>query len=77
MTQPRSKAIFLSYEGFGQSYLEALYLPILESIENPSVDFRVVQFIPENHSQKKTEAAAAERLGIPLYFLNYYNSPIL
>ncbi|MDQ3324125.1 MAG: glycosyltransferase [Acidobacteriota bacterium] len=77
MTQPRSKAIFLSYDGFGQSYLETLYLPILGSIENPPVDFTVVQFMPKNHPQKASDAAAAEKLGIKIHFLNYYNSPPL
>lgn len=77
MTESRNKAIFLSYEGFGQSYLETLYLPILDSVKNPLIDFTVVQFIPKNHPQKSTDAAAAERLGIKLHFLNYYNSPPL
>ncbi len=77
MTQPRSKAIFLSYDGYGQSYLETLYLPILGSIENPPVDFTVVQFMPKNHPQKASDAAAAEKLGIKIHFLNYYNSPPL
>ncbi len=77
MTQSRHKAIFLSYDGYGQSYLETLYLPILSSIKNPPVDFTVVQFIPKNHPQKPTDAAAAEKLGIKVHFLNYYNSPPL
>lgn len=75
MRQSHGKAIFLSYEGHGQSYLETLYLPILASIKNPPIDFTVVQFIPKNHPQKATDAAAAERLGIPVHFLDYRNSP--
>lgn len=75
MTDSPSKAIFLSYEGFGQSYLETLYLPILGGIRNPPVDFTVVQFVPESHPQKATDAAAAEKLGIKLHFLDYRNSP--
>lgn len=75
MTEPRHKAIFVSYEGFGQSYLETLYLPILAGIKNPPVDFTVVQFIPANHPQKETDAAAAEKLGIRVHFLDYRNSP--
>ncbi|MDQ4121011.1 MAG: glycosyltransferase [Acidobacteriota bacterium] len=78
MTQSRNKAIFLSYEGHGQSYLEALYLPILKSIENPPIDFTVVHFIPKDHPQKATDAAAAQRLGVRLHFLNnYHNAPQL
>ncbi|HEX8265029.1 MAG TPA: glycosyltransferase [Pyrinomonadaceae bacterium] len=75
MRQSHGKAIFLSYEGFEQSYLETLYLPILDSIKRPPIDFTVVQFIPKNHPQKALDAAAAERLGIPVHFLNYRNSP--
>lgn len=75
MSGKRGKAIFLSYEGFGQSYLETLYLPILNSIKNPPIDFTVVQFAPENHPQKESDRAAAERLQIPLHFLRYRNSP--
>ena len=75
MAQSHGKAIFLSYEGFGQSYLETLYLPILDSIKKPPIDFTVVQFMPKNHPQKALDAAAAERLGIPVHFLNYRNSP--
>jgi glycosyltransferase involved in cell wall biosynthesis len=75
MQQSQGRGIFLSYEGHGQSYLETLYLPILASIKNPPIDFTVVQFIPENHPQKKTDATAAQKLGIPVHFLNYHNSP--
>lgn len=77
MTNSHKNAIFISYDGFGQSYLEALYLPILNSVKNPPVDFSVVQFIPEKHPQKQTERRAAEKLGINLHFINYHNSPPL
>lgn len=77
MTQPRHKAIFLSYDGFGQSYLETLYLPILGSVENPPIDFTLVQFMPADHPQKPSDRAAAERLGIKTHFLNYRNKPPL
>lgn len=58
----RSRALFVTWDGTAQQYLESLYLPILRAV--PGFDFEVLQFTWADQMQVERIRQVAARYGI-------------
>lgn len=58
------KALFISWDGPAQNYMESLFLPIFERLQGPDLSIHVLQFTWGEESIAESVAEAADRAGI-------------
>ena len=69
MGNNRTKVLFISRDGYGQSYLDVLFLPIFETVNSSDVEIKVLQFRPL--SLKSQYSNLVKNSSLKIYFGNY------
>lgn len=67
--------LFISYDGYGEPYLESLFLPILSGLSQNGIKVTVLEFCPRNHPSRPRIRDFCARNGIKVRFLPYHNEP--